>query len=187
VRQGRALQNVVFSRQDRRGSRQCLKCEHLVILRQYSLLSIATKRSDSENKTVGKSGTRQAHEYSRTAELLGWGWGWNFRYVEISKLFAFNVHSSVNRSYIRRVQPTICVVSLFIYFCKTLYMFQACFPSIISSSKLHILVQRQVAVRPILLPAATSQRRDFLHYKYCHLMLHREITQGESNVSIQRD
>jgi len=31
-----------------------------------------------------------------------------------------------------------------IYFCKTLYMFQTVFPSIISSSKLHI--QRQVAV-----------------------------------------
>jgi len=33
------------------------------------------------------------------------------------------------------------------YFCKTLYMFQTVFPSIIRSSKLHI--QRQVFVRPI--------------------------------------
>jgi len=39
----------------------------------------------------------------------------------------------------------------FIYFCKTLYMFQTAFPSIISSSKLHI--QRQVS--PALLPAAS--------------------------------
>ena len=44
-------------------------------------------------------------------------------------------------------------VSQFIYFCKTLYMFQAVFPSIIRSSQLHI--QRQVFVRPILLPAAS--------------------------------
>jgi len=42
----------------------------------------------------------------------------------------------------------------FIYFCKTLYMFQTVFPSIIRSTKLHI--QRQVFVRPLLLPAASS-------------------------------
>ena len=53
--------------------------------------------------------------------------------------------------FIRNVQPTRCSISQFIYFCKTLYMFQAVFP-IIRSSKLHI--QRQVFVRPILLPAA---------------------------------
>ena len=40
----------------------------------------------------------------------------------------------------------------FIYFCKTLYMFQTVFLSIIRSTKLHI--QRQAFVRPILLPAA---------------------------------
>jgi len=40
-----------------------------------------------------------------------------------------------------------------VYFCKTLYMFQSAIPSIIRSSKLHI--QRQVLVRPILLPAAS--------------------------------
>ena len=39
----------------------------------------------------------------------------------------------------------------FLYFCETLYMFQTVFPSIIRSSKLHI--QRQVFVRPLLLPA----------------------------------
>jgi len=42
---------------------------------------------------------------------------------------------------IRRVQPTRCDVSQFIYFCKTLYMFQTVFPSIIRSSKLTLYVQ----------------------------------------------
>jgi len=56
----------------------------------------------------------------------------------------------------RRVQPTICNVSRFICSCKTLYMFQTGFPSIIRSSKLHI--QRQVFVRPKLLPAASLAR-----------------------------
>jgi len=51
------------------------------------------------------------------------------------------------RARIRTVQPTRCEVSQFIYFCKTLYMFQTVFPSIIGSSKLHI--QHQVFVRPI--------------------------------------
>jgi len=45
--------------------------------------------------------------------------------------------------------------NLFIYFCKTLYMFQTGFPSIIRSSKLHIHVQLQAFVRPILLSAAS--------------------------------
>ena len=44
--------------------------------------------------------------------------------------------------YIRKVQPTRCNVSQFLYFCKTLYMFQTVFPSIVRSSKLHI--QHQV-------------------------------------------
>jgi len=57
---------------------------------------------------------------------------------------------------VRRVQPTRCDVSQFIYFCKMLYMFQTVFPSIIRSSKLHI--QRQVFVGPILLPAVSLAR-----------------------------
>jgi len=57
---------------------------------------------------------------------------------------------------VRTVQPTRCNVSHFIYFCKTLYMFQTDFPSVISSSKLHI--QCQVAVRPIVLPTASLAR-----------------------------
>ena len=56
---------------------------------------------------------------------------------------------------IRRVQPTRCNVSQFIYFCKTLYMFQTGFPPIIRISKLHI--QHQVFVRPLLLTAASRQ------------------------------
>jgi len=52
-----------------------------------------------------------------------------------------------------RVQPTRCNVSQFLYFCKTLNMFQTVFPSIIRSSKLHIL--RQV----------------YLSGQYCYLLL----------------
>jgi hypothetical protein len=44
----------------------------------------------------------------------------------------------------------------FINFSQTLYMFQTVFRPIISSSKLHI--QRQVFVRPLLLPAAGLAR-----------------------------
>jgi len=64
-------------------------------------------------------------------------------------IVGFNVHSSVHRQYILRVQPTRCNVSQYIYSCKTLYMFQTLFPSIIRSSKLHI------------------QRQD----RYCYLLL----------------
>ena len=53
-----------------------------------------------------------------------------------------------------RTQSTTNKMQLFTnYFCKTLYMFQTGFPSIIRSSKLHI--QRQVFVRPLLLPAGS--------------------------------
>ena len=41
----------------------------------------------------------------------------------------------------------------FIYFCKTLYTFQTVFPVHHQSTKLHI--ERQVFVRPLLLPAAS--------------------------------
>ena len=43
----------------------------------------------------------------------------------------------------------------FIYFCKTLYMFQMVFPSITRSTKLHI--QHQTFVKPLLLPAASNR------------------------------
>ena len=48
---------------------------------------------------------------------------------------------------IHRIQPTRCDVSQFIYFCKTLCVFQTVYPSITRSSKLH--VQRQVLVLQI--------------------------------------
>jgi hypothetical protein len=64
-------------------------------------------------------------------------------------------HSILTYSHrcILRVQPTRCDVSQFIYFCKTLCMFQTLFLFIIRSSKLHIWVQRQEFVR---LPAGNS-------------------------------
>jgi len=52
-------------------------------------------------------------------------------------------------------QSTRCEISQFIYSCKTLYMFQTVFPSIIRRSKLRI--QRQVFFRLILLPAASGR------------------------------
>jgi len=55
-----------------------------------------------------------------------------------------------------RVQPTRHDFPQFIYFCKMLYTFQMVFLSIIRSSKLYI--QRQVFVRPLLLPAAILAR-----------------------------
>jgi len=55
---------------------------------------------------------------------------------------------------IRRVLPIRCNVSQFVYFCKTLYMFQTGFPSV----KTAHIVQRQVFVRPIPLPAARLAR-----------------------------
>jgi len=41
-------------------------------------------------------------------------------------------------------------------FCKTLFVFQTVFPSLMRSSKLHI--QRQVFVTPLHLPAASLAR-----------------------------
>jgi len=78
--------------------------------------------------------------------------------TECSKLFR-------DAAGIRRVQQTRCKDLHFIDFCKTPYMFAAVFPSIIRSSKLHI--QRQVFVRPILLPAASQ----YLSDRYCYLLL----------------
>ena len=66
-----------------------------------------------------------------------------------SLILSFGINESV-----RTVQPKRCNFSQFIYFSKTLYMFQMVFPSIIRSSKLHI--QRQVFVRPLLLSATSS-------------------------------
>ena len=56
------------------------------------------------------------------------------------------------QEFLRRIQPTRCDVSQFIYFCKTLYMFQTGFPSIIRSSN------RTYSVR-------------YLSNQYCYLLL----------------
>ena len=52
-----------------------------------------------------------------------------------------------------QVQPTRCNVTLLIYFCEMLYMFQADSPPIIRSSKLYI--QHRVLCQILLLPATT--------------------------------
>ena len=70
---------------------------------------------------------------------------------------------------LRTVQPRRCNVSQFIYFCKTLYIFQTIFPSIIRSSKLHI--QRQVFVGPLLLPAASLAGMELQYWSDKHLTL----------------
>jgi len=77
---------------------------------------------------------------------------------KISRVFSSHQYFRISficrkHFHIRTVKPTRYNVSQFIYFCKTLYMFQTVFPSIIRGSKLHI--QRQVFVRPLLLPAAS--------------------------------
>jgi len=73
------------------------------------------------------------------------------RYVNYSWLYyiSYKAESCVfdYQWCLHRVQPTRCNVPQFIYFYKTLYMFQTVFPSIIRSSKLNI--ERQVFVRPI--------------------------------------
>jgi hypothetical protein len=66
--------------------------------------------------------------------------------MHICRIKEFNIHRCVHRYYILRIQPTRFDASQFIYFCKTLHMFQTIFLSIIRSSKLHI--QRQAFVRP---------------------------------------
>jgi len=66
----------------------------------------------------------------------------------------------MHREHIRRVRPTRYNFSQFIYFSKTLYVFQTVFPSFIRSSKLHI--QRQAFVRPLLVPAASLARLERL-------------------------
>jgi len=96
-------------------------------------------------RVVQFDGPRLCPEQQAHPEMsLYWSEMWHLRPV------AFTV---TNPYHILRVQPTRCNVSQFIYFCKTLCMFQTGFPNIIRSSELHI--QRQVFVRPLLLPAAS--------------------------------
>jgi len=77
------------------------------------------------------------------------------RFAILHKNGDFNCTAVQAWKCIRKVQPTIWDVSQCIYFCKTLYLFQTAFPSVIRSSNLHI--QSQVFVRPLLLPAASRQ------------------------------
>ena len=85
---------------------------------------------------------------------------------------ALTKHTRYSQSTTNKMQRFI------IYFCKTFYMFQAGFPSIIRSPKLHI--QHQVFVRPILLPVASlsdttifstlpNKRHDILGKKYLNI------------------
>jgi len=71
--------------------------------------------------------------------------------------FKFNIHRSVMANIFSEYNQQDATFLKFIYFCKTLYMFQTGFLTIIRSSKLHI--QRQVFVRPLLLPAASLARQ----------------------------
>ena len=48
-------------------------------------------------------------------------------YKNIKHISLINIHMSVHRWYIGWVQPTWCRISHFIYFCKTLYIFQTIF------------------------------------------------------------
>jgi len=72
----------------------------------------------------------------------------NFFYLTFIGPFIANIFSENNQQDATFLK--------FIYFCKTLYMFQTGFPSIIRSTKLHI--QRQAFVGPTLLPAASLAR-----------------------------
>jgi len=90
--------------------------------------------------------------YFRTFKLKGIRWAEHTARVRGDNCVQTDRHNEI----ICRLQPTRCNVSQFIYFCKTLYMFQKGFPSIIRSSKLNI--QRQVFVRPLLLPVASLAR-----------------------------
>ena len=84
-------------------------------------------------------------------------WGYWLRWSESEHILGVKRQKNDNGFWIstesgeyrpfRDVQPTRCDVSQFIYYCKTLYMFQTVFPSIIRSSKLN--KQRQVFVWPI--------------------------------------
>ena len=64
---------------------------------------------------------------------------WSHR-AEVFAVLTFILNATTCLT-ILRVQPRRCSFSQFIFFCKTLYVFQTVFPSIIRSSKLHIQCQ----------------------------------------------
>jgi len=94
--------------------------------------------------------TKNSQSYPHLVKFIRLNCSTSWRY-KICMLQTALSNKQNNHCAILRVQPTRCDFFQFIYFRKTLYMFQSGFPSIIRSSKLHI--QRQV--RPTLLPAAS--------------------------------
>ena len=99
-------------------------------------------------------GWKDTHTHTHNHNTCSLGPTW-YHYKPI--IFLLNKENMKAVFYcILRIQPTRCKVSQFIYFYKTLYMFQTVFPSIIRGLKLHI--QRQAFVRPLTLPAASLAR-----------------------------
>jgi len=98
------------------------------------------------------------------------------------------IQETRNSNVVLRVQPIRCSFSLCIYSCKTLYMFQTVFPSIIRSSKLHI--QRQVFVRPLLLDCvsnmmAHAQKPDFVFRRNGRVHLNRRGRQFSRLLAVE--
>jgi len=79
---------------------------------------------------------------------MAWSYSIPHLYLNL-QLYKINVNSTFSK-----YNQQDATLLKFIYFCKTLYMFQTVFPPIIRSTKLHI--QLQAFVRPLLLPAASS-------------------------------
>ena len=71
---------------------------------------------------------------------------------------------SLHHNYIYKLQPTRCKFSQFYLVHKTLYMFQAVPLPIIRGTKLYI--QRQVFVRPMLVPAAIVEEMEYQMGQY---------------------
>jgi hypothetical protein len=71
-------------------------------------------------------------------------WSFCYSYISFVRLgtYKFDVHISVHRKYISKVQPQHATFSWSIYLYKLLYMFQVIPPPIIRSTKLYI--ERQV-------------------------------------------
>jgi len=75
--------------------------------------------------------------------------------IKSTSAFIFDVHMSVHRKYISKVQPTRCKVHRSIYFYKLLYMFQAVSGGFSAHHQEHKSVYTASGIfKPILLPAA---------------------------------
>jgi len=82
--------------------------------------------------------SRMGHKNTKTILVLSYLENRKREVKNDIKIYLVNRCVAIIYFDILRVQPTRCNVPQFIYFCKTFYMFQTCFPSIIRSSKLHI-------------------------------------------------